>query len=408
MDCAICSSTITKDPVLCCGNLPYSKCKAAFHPECIKIAAACVKEMARNRGLCWMCEKCRESRADFVSFISGLMCDLKNEMINELFHELDKRFTHLPSSKLPSTKPTNTASSAPKQTGIPTTSLLTVNAYHTDPDNIESSTPESVKLDTISRTHPSERTETSITEFSHPALHIGTSNDLTMNSAIQFIPAPEPKTWIFITRVAPKVTEESMKTFIQGRLNCTNCSVKRILPNGRDPNALTYISFKVGVPSELKEIALSPTTWPCGFVYREFNFRPRAPKISTPYSGFTLRTALSSISCSGTCENKHYSPGHEFHQHYHITTAVYFLLDLYRGHTNKRCINNRTANKCCWQLFRITFFTQTITCPRRHDVSLKDPFYIFYQNARGLRTKNTECFTSTAISEWDGIVLTET
>ena len=59
-----------------------------------QIAAACVKEMARKRGLCWMCEKCRESRADFVSFISGLMSDLKNEMRNELFHELDKRFTH--------------------------------------------------------------------------------------------------------------------------------------------------------------------------------------------------------------------------------------------------------------------------------------------------------------------------
>lgn len=43
-----------------------------------------------------------------------------------------------------------------------------------------------------------------------------------------------------------------------------------LVKKGADLSSMNFISFKVGVPVELKDVALNPNTWPEGILFREF------------------------------------------------------------------------------------------------------------------------------------------
>lgn len=93
----------------------------------------------------------------------------------------------------------------------------------------------------------------------------------------------QPKFWIHISEFETSETEDAVKLLVS---DCLNTDVDKLeafklVPKDRDINTLRFISFKVGIPLELKDVALSSSTWPIGLSVRQFdssrrpNFRSR-------------------------------------------------------------------------------------------------------------------------------------
>ena len=89
---------------------------------------------------------------------------------------------------------------------------------------------------TLSSTSPREQTQRRIGvdsaasanhSFNHRnALLTGAATDAS-SSFEGFVPNVEPRVWLFVTHIAPHVTEEDMTTFITNRLENKNCMAKK-------------------------------------------------------------------------------------------------------------------------------------------------------------------------------------
>lgn len=102
------------------------------------------------------------------------------------------------------------------------------------------------------------------------------------------------KFWLYMSRIRPDVANESVLSMVKANLNLTvDPDIVKLVPKGKDVSNLTFISFKIGLDPALKKLALDPSTWPEGIMFREFeeygtqNFRrPLAtyasPSIVTP------------------------------------------------------------------------------------------------------------------------------
>lgn len=76
---------------------------------------------------------------------------------------------------------------------------------------------------------------------------------------------------LFVSNIAPDVTNNQLKTLICEKLNITeSLPVKRLVSPWKDPASLQYISFKVDLDRKYKNIALDSTIWPRGVRCREF------------------------------------------------------------------------------------------------------------------------------------------
>lgn len=253
--CQICAQAVSKDPVACSGNWPFSACQAVFHPECLKLASACVKELARNRGLSWTCEKCRGLKADCVTALTGWLSKLKDEMFYELRSELDRRIPAT-TTTAPSMDSYANAVSPRTRVGLPSEPFAPKDL----PPVTQRNTPTTILP------APIQNEQTPFVE--------GTSSN-TPTNAIRFIPPPASMAWLFFTRVHPDVTDEQMKAFISENVGSNDVVVYNLTSRDHDQPKRRFSSFKVGIPTSFREKALRPDTWPCGTVLHEFEFRPR-------------------------------------------------------------------------------------------------------------------------------------
>lgn len=78
--------------------------------------------------------------------------------------------------------------------------------------------------------------------------------------------------------IQPDVTNDAVLAMVKENLELeTNPIIMKLVPKDRDVSNLTFVSFKIGLPVDLKTKALDPTTWPEGLMFREFeqlnNFR---------------------------------------------------------------------------------------------------------------------------------------
>ncbi|XP_058828154.1 uncharacterized protein LOC131688044 [Topomyia yanbarensis] len=77
--------------------------------------------------------------------------------------------------------------------------------------------------------------------------------------------------WLFFIRIKNTVSENEVTAMVAEALGSEDIIVKRLVPEWKDVASMPFISFKVGVDSKLKRIALAPTTWPHGICFREFH-----------------------------------------------------------------------------------------------------------------------------------------
>ncbi|XP_058064525.1 uncharacterized protein LOC131214157 [Anopheles bellator] len=86
--------------------------------------------------------------------------------------------------------------------------------------------------------------------------------------------------WLYISRLAPSVTDEQVASMVTNCLGSGEYIVKRLLRKDADTATLSFLSFKVGLPETMRHKALQPTTWPSGVQIREFvdyHAHPSAP-----------------------------------------------------------------------------------------------------------------------------------
>lgn len=91
--------------------------------------------------------------------------------------------------------------------------------------------------------------------------------------SIQTVSMKDDFFWIYLSAFHPNTSEEDVKALVRECLGLgaeVNPRITKLIPKGRDPSSLRFVSFKIGVTSELKDRALSSDTWPVNVYFREF------------------------------------------------------------------------------------------------------------------------------------------
>lgn len=76
--------------------------------------------------------------------------------------------------------------------------------------------------------------------------------------------------FLYLTKISPEVSESDVLNLAQECLQTSDVVVKSLVPRGRSPSMLSFLSFKVQVHKDLKSKAMDPVTWPEGIQFREF------------------------------------------------------------------------------------------------------------------------------------------
>lgn len=84
----------------------------------------------------------------------------------------------------------------------------------------------------------------------------------------------EDKFWLYLSGFDPHATAQQIESLVKGNLNITDgvVDVAKLVPKGRTLDELTFVSFKVGLDPQLKEVALTGSSWQKGIVFRQFDF----------------------------------------------------------------------------------------------------------------------------------------
>ncbi|XP_058817344.1 uncharacterized protein LOC131680647 [Topomyia yanbarensis] len=79
------------------------------------------------------------------------------------------------------------------------------------------------------------------------------------------------KCWIYLSRIATAVSEAEVGAMVKECLSTDDpVEVKKLVKKDANLSGLNFISFKIGVDPQLREMALNADTWPDGMYFREF------------------------------------------------------------------------------------------------------------------------------------------
>lgn len=245
--CAICSTAINPngDPLhLSCSGV----CGRLFHAHCAGVSESTLSELLADCGLCWLCKQCdalRKSKkpvlfpeieAALVNSMDGIFSSLGNAINSiraDLLHRL-KQDLFSESASFDSAYGKRDAW-CPLRTSLP----LDLPSRHLPPAPWPAVPPA-------------------------PAMQQGTGSGSTYDPV--FV-APRPQSLHVIN-----VTDKHVITMVTNRLAFapSDVVVRRLVKLGANVETMSFVSFKVGVPSSKREDYLTPATWPPSLVFREF------------------------------------------------------------------------------------------------------------------------------------------
>lgn len=85
---------------------------------------------------------------------------------------------------------------------------------------------------------------------------------------------------LYLTHIDRRATENDIKQMVSRSLSAplSDCyEVVKLVPRWRNVNTLDYISFRIMLDKKWKILAMNPSTWPKGVVFREFVSRQSEP-----------------------------------------------------------------------------------------------------------------------------------
>lgn len=132
----------------------------------------------------------------------------------------------------------------------------------------------------------------------------GTKTTESCSKLVDTVPKPAEKCWIYLSRIAPHVTEDDISALVKECVPDAQPIVRKLVRKDADIRTFAFISFKVGIDLQLKDIALDAKNWPKGIYFRQFEERnslqdfwgPKAPKFPrTVHTGPPLASDNASI-----------------------------------------------------------------------------------------------------------------
>ncbi|XP_053686613.1 uncharacterized protein LOC128736159 [Sabethes cyaneus] len=240
-DCKTCSAAVNGiEKVACRGN-----CGSVFHRTCIPGLYRSVLETLANyeQNLFWLCNDCASSfnnwlhkpvaasTAGEINMLKDAVSKL-NDVVTNLSGRIEKYFPH-------------------------------------------GHTPAAVRGLAISRPYedqptPKRRRDDDVQIRATTTAVRGTR---TIQREIKTVNDERDQFWIYLSRLDPCHSVDDIIAMTQECLVITN-SPKVILLVKKDANLskLNFVSFRVEVPNELKDLALEASTWPTGVLVRKFDF----------------------------------------------------------------------------------------------------------------------------------------
>ncbi|XP_055636747.1 uncharacterized protein LOC129775724 [Toxorhynchites rutilus septentrionalis] len=222
-NCYQCSKPIKSLEFMQCSGF----CNQAAHLKCVSLKRPSMDFVNEHCNLLWFCDKC----IDLLKFVRN------KPMTTEDLHET-KQLTKSLTEKLHSNdfEPNREKPVWPR--------------IKRTRDKSERETP---------RAHPSTK------------LVSGTKSVEKQTRAVETVPKPPEKFWIYLSRIARHVTEDDVSELVKSCLQTEqSVDVRKLVRKDADLNQYAFISFKIGVDLQLKETALDPSIWPKGIYFREF------------------------------------------------------------------------------------------------------------------------------------------
>lgn len=100
----------------------------------------------------------------------------------------------------------------------------------------------------------------------------------TTCSSLRTVETGNDLLWIHLSAFHPETTVQETVSFVRECLNMGDdqpVKVIKLIPKGRDPSTLNFVSFKVGIGKHLRTEALSCESWPQNILFREFEDRSK-------------------------------------------------------------------------------------------------------------------------------------
>lgn len=243
--CDRCAKTVKKNEeyIECMGF-----CNSVVHMKCDNLNLPFIKNIQERANLFWMCDECTKLMkiTRFKSVVSSLGCVISAVLENQL--------TGLSELKAEISKTNKQVADVIVENNNQVAQLANM-----------------VNVATPGRAPNKERPSKRFREDTDaPNVVITGTRNIGNNSALAVKPAPN-LFWVYLSRFHPSVKEDAVENLVRDGLQTSEpIKVVSLVKKGADLSAMNFISFKVGVPVELKDAALDPGSWPEGIVFREF------------------------------------------------------------------------------------------------------------------------------------------
>lgn len=252
--CCSCAGELEKTEEIVCNGF----CRSSFHLKCVKQTAATRDIVAKCSQLFWMCNACTKIMAN--STFRNALSSANNAM--EAIHaEQNNALVELRQEMEQNTEKINMIlrqlpTALQERTGRKTSTSST---------SVPSSRRKRPRID-------EDAIQTEIRETE------GTKEiDSSVMIPLADRTTSESKFWLYLSGFNPNATDDDIRSLVQRNLNTSDAvDVRKLVPKGKNLDELSFVSFKVGIDSQLKDMALVSSTWQKGIIFREFDFHPRA------------------------------------------------------------------------------------------------------------------------------------
>ena len=290
MDCGICKIEVNDQTSILCDGF----CHSYFHLDCIKMDIETSNAIRSSNQIRWYCPNCNSildglKEKSFIDQfqlpVINAINDLKNQFIAFQTLHFDQKPKQIgrsgpaPTVKTPLQKgagltPKNPVSKVNDRNAAPndlnsikgrlrSNSTNTVNAVSTNNASLKpSGSKQTTPLSSTNRARHSGQESGTLNEPTAP-----NSSNVRLIDKLVVVP---PRSWIFLSRLSPPTTTDDVQASVSDCL-CTNDLKVIPLVRKNSQQEPEYISFKIGIPWNLREKALDQSTWPSFLTVREFD-----------------------------------------------------------------------------------------------------------------------------------------
>ena len=287
MSCGECKAEVNDQKIILCDGF----CHNYFHLDCINMDINTFEVIDSSHQIRWYCANC-----------NGILEGLKEKSFIDQFqlpvinaiNQLKDQFATFKSSYIdPKHKqgvrnapsavdktPIQKGTILPSKNSVPKTSdkNLTTNEQNSIKARLRSNSTNAIGVNSTSSRPNSNKQSTplsSTSRASHSGQKTGTpgnpnvSNRSILRPIDKLVVVP-PRSWIFLSRLSPSTTTEDVHASVSDCLCTDDLKVIPLIRKSsqREPE---YISFKIGIPWNLREKALDQSTWPSFLSVREFS-----------------------------------------------------------------------------------------------------------------------------------------